>query len=82
MPLKRNPEIMVTRMEDEIVLLDPATREIFTLNPTGVIVWDHIEAGTDEIVGRVCEEFDVDPAVAKRDVNELVKELQSRGLAK
>ncbi len=82
MPLHRNPEIMVTRMEDEVVLLNPSNREIFTLNKTGVIVWDHIERGTDQIVIAVCDAFNVDPDGAKRDVEELVEELSSRGLAR
>ncbi|NNE33932.1 MAG: PqqD family protein, partial [Rhodothermales bacterium] len=56
-----NPDVVSTEMDDEeSVLLDLTTRHYFTLNPTGVVIWDRICAGDDMdgIVEAVVSEFE------------------------
>jgi PqqD family protein of HPr-rel-A system len=78
--MMRNPDVMATVLDDEIVLLDARTGEMFTLNETGAIVWETVELGLDAICERVCAEFDIDAESARTDVDELVTELLQRGL--
>ena len=78
--MMRNPDVMATVLDDEIVLLDARTGEMFTLNETGAIVWQAVELGVDAICERVCTEFDIDAASARSDVDELVTDLVQRGL--
>ena len=78
--MMRNPDVMATVLDDEIVLLDARTGEMFTLNETGAIVWQTVELGLDATCERVCTEFDIDAESARSDVDELVAELLQRGL--
>jgi hypothetical protein len=55
---------------------------LFVLNPTAAVIWQLLD-GTrtlTEIVGRVVEEFEVDPAVAEQDLQRLLETLHESGL--
>ncbi len=59
------------------VLLDVTTKTYFTLNATGDVLWRALARGPSrsELVETLCAEFDVDPAVAARDVEGWLDEL-------
>ena len=75
-----NPDIVTTELPDELVLLDPASGRLFTLNETGVILWSEIERGLDHVVSVVCERFEIDAESARSDLDELIVELRASGL--
>lgn len=65
----RRADVIETDLEDELVLLDPETQEMYSLNPTGRALWRALPAeGTHELVRALTDEFEVDPATAERDV--------------
>lgn len=77
---RRNPAVIATELEGETVLLDPATRDLFTLNETGQVVWAVIEDGVDAVVARLTSAFAVPADTARADALELVAALADAGL--
>jgi hypothetical protein len=52
MGLARNPRVVADVVDGKAVLVDPAGREIITLNPLGTQVWDALDGSRD--VDGVC----------------------------
>lgn len=77
---RRNPAVLTTELDRELVLLDPRTRNMFTLNETGMVVWSAIDTGPDATIDAVVAAFAVDREVAEADVAELVAGLAGAGL--
>jgi hypothetical protein len=79
----RVPSAVLSRdLQGEAVLLQLETGEYFGLDETGARIWQLIvEKGNLEAVeAALCDEFDVDAAVASSDLNTLVDELVARKL--
>jgi hypothetical protein len=55
----------------------------FMLDEVGGAIWSMIDKGCslDEMVSLLIDEFDVDDETARRDVRQIVEELESEGLA-
>jgi Coenzyme PQQ synthesis protein D (PqqD) len=76
--LKPDPEVVVTELENEdTVLLHLGTKMYYTLNETGVRIWQMLRSGLRiaEISDRLQAEFEVTPEKAKESVMNLVNEL-------
>ncbi len=74
-------DVIATDLETELVLLDPATREMFSLNPAGRLVWQELARCTiGELADRVTAVFDVDRPRARADVRQVVADLAAVGL--
>ena len=70
-------------MGDEMMIMSGLDSSLFSLNPTASILWQAADGVTPlaQIVDeRICAQFDVDPAEALRDAEELVAELARRGI--
>jgi hypothetical protein len=79
--LRPHPEVIVTDLEDELVLLDPRSQEMFSLNRTGRLVWQALPARSiDGLIAAVAPTLPVDRARAAADVRALVRELQDADL--
>ncbi|GAA3934182.1 hypothetical protein GCM10022244_48230 [Streptomyces gulbargensis] len=65
------------------VLLDERSGEYWELNPTGSLVVRTLMAGGDEAdaVAALTGEFEIEPAQARHDVEALVRQLRTSGLA-
>jgi coenzyme PQQ synthesis protein D (PqqD) len=50
MPLRRSPDVTYEVVDDRAMLLDPAGRELITLNPVGSVVWETLD-GTLDVAG-------------------------------
>jgi hypothetical protein len=76
--------VHVRQFDDELVILDLAGGEYFSLNKAGVCMWKGFAAGStlEEIAASLVEEFDVSKEVALEDCLRLVEELLGRGLVK
>lgn len=76
-----NPEIIVTDLDNELVLLNPRTQAMFTLNGTGKLVWQHLgKAGIAEVAEKMVEEFEIDFETALKDTTDLLGHLEKSGL--
>lgn len=78
----RRTGIIETDLGAELILLDPTTEEMFSLNDVGRLIWRLLdEAPLEMIVVRVVGEFDVGHDVAAGDVRVLLQQLLDAGLA-
>src|SRR5262245_23167270 len=65
------------------VVLDLESKAYFTLNTTGVFVWKALAvepSRLDELVNRLCGEFEVQAERALADVTELLRQLGAEAL--
>jgi hypothetical protein len=74
------PHVIETDLGHELILLDPATQEMFSLNETGRRLWRALPAPETELVRAVVDAYDVSPDDAADDVRRLVAELLDRRL--
>ena len=78
---KPKPGVIETDLERELVLLDPETREMFSLNATGRVVWRALsEHPVGALAARITEAFDVSRERAEEDVRRILAELREAGL--
>lgn len=77
----RRAGVIETDLGAELILLDPATGEMFSLNDVGRLIWRALDdAPLEAIVARVVEAFEVSPEVAEADARALVRQLLEAGL--
>jgi hypothetical protein len=76
----RAPDVITTDFDDEVVLLDPRTGKMFTLNGTGRRVWLELPADVTQLADLLCAQFDVDPHRATAGVTSLLVALSDAGL--
>lgn len=69
-------------MEEEAVILNLTNGVYYTLDRVGTVIWQELMGGkrVDEIVEVVCERFDVDAAVIRGDLGELLAHLKEEHL--
>ena len=73
--------VIETALHDELILLDPTTQRMFSLNGSGLVAWKRLDDGTlDDAVSAIVAEFDVSRADAERDVRALLAALLEGGL--
>jgi len=65
-----------------VIALDLTRSEYLASNETAAVVWEALADGAqrDDLVARVCGQFDVDPDVAGADVDRLLGWLRAQGL--
>ena len=84
--IKPDPEVVITELEEdkEAVLLHLGTKAYFTLNDTGLRIWQMLSSGLTpgEICKKLPEEFDVSSEKAKESVINLINELITEKLVR
>ncbi|MFF3484195.1 lasso peptide biosynthesis PqqD family chaperone [Streptomyces sp. NPDC002701] len=83
MALRFGANVSAAETDYGTVLLDERAGEYWELNPTATLVVKMLMAGRDEAdaVTAVTNEFDIDLAQARQDVDALVRQLRTSGLA-
>jgi hypothetical protein len=78
----RNEEIAYRVVNGEAVMLNPIDNQIHLLNDVATFIWLELEEKSDfdELLGSICEEFDVDRSQAYEDLNRNIIELGEKGL--
>lgn len=81
-PPARTEGLVVTRMEEESILYNPATGKVHVLNGTGAFVWELLDGknSADDIIKKIEEEYQADPETARQDFEEFVKNLKKMEL--
>jgi hypothetical protein len=78
------PEVIYQTVEDGAVLLDTAAEIYFGLNPVGAAIWELLPPASqslDELCAALERRYpDADPEQLRRDVEELLDDLESNGL--
>ena len=64
------------------MILDLNTHKYFSLNESGAMIWDMIEAGksTDEVASALAAHYSLELDKAQQDVRTLVEKLVEAGL--
>ncbi len=75
-------ELVSSRVGDELVLLNLKTGIYFGLNPTGTLIWEHLNPDKSLAATRdlVVAEYAVEPEACERDLLGLVRHLAEQGL--
>ncbi|MEU0083138.1 lasso peptide biosynthesis PqqD family chaperone [Streptomyces sp. NPDC006274] len=83
MALRFGADVSTAETDYGTVLLDERSGTYWELNPTGTVVIKALLAGGDEAaaVEALLGEFDIDRAQAAQDVDALVRDLRTTGLA-
>ncbi|MEU6278276.1 lasso peptide biosynthesis PqqD family chaperone [Streptomyces sp. Li-HN-5-11] len=83
MPMRFAADVSTAETEYGTVLLDERSGSYWELNPTATLVVRTLLDGGEEAdaAAAVAEQFDVDRAQAQQDVEALVRQLRSSGLA-
>lgn len=70
------------KLDQEVLVVDPKTREVHLLNATASRVWDLLETPRtrDDLVALLGNEFDAPAEALGADVDALLDELGAKGL--
>ena len=81
--LRLRPEALSWREVDgQLVAVDTRTSTYLAANPTGLLLWETLAAGTtrDVLVERLVERYGIDAERAAADVDHFLDSLRTRGL--
>lgn len=80
--IKKNKKIPWRIVEDEAILVNVAAAAIIHLNEAGAEIWRCIEADTPirQIIGHICDTFDINEETARNDTLEFVELLSQKGV--
>ena len=78
---RRNPEVAWRVYDGEAFMLSSGNT-LHVLNEIATHIWLYLEdkKGVDDVVKRVCENFDTDEETARSDVQELLTEFKNKEL--
>lgn len=79
----RATRVAARMIGDEMMIMSGADSTLFTLNACAAALWQGADGVTplaDIVEQRICARFDVEPAVALRDAEELVEGLARHGI--
>jgi hypothetical protein len=82
--VQRNENIVWRIIDDEVVVLVPENNTLHALGGCGDRVWELIEKETtiSEIVNVICDEYEVEPERARKDITQFVHKLKGLKLAR
>jgi len=80
----RSTDHVETQVAGQTLMMSIARSRYFALEATGQRIWECLAEPVSiaRIVGRLVEEYDVEPGECERDVTAFVGELMENGLAK
>lgn len=79
----RSTKVAARMVGDEMMIMSGRDSTLFALNGTAAVLWEAADGVTlleDIVARRICATFDVEPAAAFRDAEELVEQLAGHGL--
>ena len=73
----RNQKIAWQVVDDKIVLVSPQNHKIHILSGSGSRIWEHLKEmkNEEELVGLICDEFDVSQQKAEEDLDHFLTDL-------
>ena len=79
---KKNPSVVCTELDDGAVLLNLDSKCYYTLNETGLRIWQIMEEiqSPVEISKRLVNEYEVDAEIARVSVFKLIEQLEREDL--
>ncbi len=79
---KIRDDVLAAHLEGEAVLLDLKTKHYYRLNATAARIWKGLEQALEppQIVDALVDEFAVDAATARAEMDRALEDLRARGL--
>ncbi|HTZ49050.1 MAG TPA: PqqD family protein [Verrucomicrobiae bacterium] len=78
----RNQEVVSRKIEGEVIIVPIRSgvgdlNSLYTLNPVGSVLWDFMsdKHTVNEMVNRVCDEFEVSETQAEQDIETFLESL-------
>src|SRR3954465_1030486 len=81
--IARSPMAAARHLGGEMIIMSAVNSSLFTLNEVAALIWKSADGETplqDIVESKICAEFDVDPALALSDAENLVGQLAGHGL--
>jgi hypothetical protein len=81
--IARSSAIAARLLGDEMMVMSTADSTFFTLNEVASVIWQAADGRTplsEIVVGKICQEFDVDQEQAQRGADRFVDELSQHGI--
>lgn len=75
-------DLLVEKIDEEIVIYDPNARKIHHLNPMATIIWELCDASLSpqDITREIVDTLKTDPSEVEKDVLETLSQFQKKGL--
>jgi hypothetical protein len=81
--IARSSAIAARLLGDEMMVMSTADSTFFTLNEVASVIWQAADGRTplsEIVVGKICQEFDVDQEQAQRGADRFVDEISQHGI--
>lgn len=80
--IARGPALAYRMLGGETIIMSAGDSTLFSLDEVASFIWQRADGRTplSSIVAGICDEYDVAPETARRDAEELVTGLATRGL--
>lgn len=75
-----NPDVLVTDLGDELVLMHPATGLMFGLGASGREVWRALPGSAEDLAHALARAYALPLETARHDVGTLLRDLKERNL--
>ncbi len=81
-PIQRNPDMLFSHIDDEVVMMSIETGEYYGLNPVASRIWELLEHPhtMEQLIDKLLQEFDIDESTCRRDVQTFLKQLAGKQL--
>ncbi|MGM9321267.1 PqqD family protein [Deinococcus aquaticus] len=73
-------DVLVTDLDDELVLMHAGRSEMFSLNSTGRLLWQALPATEEALTALLAATFDLTGGQAQADVRAVLNDLSVRDL--
>jgi hypothetical protein len=77
-----NPDVLVTDLDGELVLMHPARSEMFSLNASGRLIWQALPQTGAALADLLAAHYGLLPEQARADVTAVLGALHDRDLAR
>jgi hypothetical protein len=80
----RSAAVAARMLGEEMMIMSAVDSSLYTLNDVASFIWEAADGKTslDQIVARICDQFEVPPDVARADAEKLVTDLEAAGIMK
>lgn len=75
-----NEDVLVTDLDDELVLMHAGRSEMFSLNAAGRLLWQALPASEETLMDLLRRTFGLGDVQARSDVSAVLHELMARDL--
>jgi hypothetical protein len=75
--------LLIQKVVDEMVILEPQSGDYFTLNSIGALMLEQLQAGVsaEQVAQAISDEYDVSVEQVAQDLIDLLTHLEQAGLA-